>query len=310
MAWGCVRREQLVQERERPRRPELAVHAARVLAAHPAPRPRRLRAAVLTRVMPRSARRAPAPRPATPARASPAANRSAPARRTCVAVAPEPPTTTGASTPAARSAADRGRHRTGATTRRHGDHDRDEVVDRNRCVGERSRGVFAPSSDDVEAAPSNDVGGDRHRQRVVVALRRTDGDGAPSAPAAGAKRGPSRPTTRCAMAVAWCSSATVSSPASQRSPTRAIAGEITSTRTSSGLGARHESVLDDAATLRPRRWHTDGPRACARSPHETRPGRKRCGQPGPGAPAERVERSRVDRHSPPLRSASSRPVRT
>ena len=33
---GLVRREQLVQERARPRRPELAVHAARVLAAHPA----------------------------------------------------------------------------------------------------------------------------------------------------------------------------------------------------------------------------------------------------------------------------------
>ena len=36
---GLVRREQLVQERPRPRRPELAVHAARVLAAHPAPDP-------------------------------------------------------------------------------------------------------------------------------------------------------------------------------------------------------------------------------------------------------------------------------
>ncbi len=40
---GLVRREQLVQERTRPGRPELAVHAARVLAAHPRPRSRRLR---------------------------------------------------------------------------------------------------------------------------------------------------------------------------------------------------------------------------------------------------------------------------
>ena len=39
---GALVGEQLVQERERPRRPELAVHAARVLAAHPAPGPRRL----------------------------------------------------------------------------------------------------------------------------------------------------------------------------------------------------------------------------------------------------------------------------
>ncbi len=40
---GRVRREQLVQERARPRRAELAVHAARVLAAHQRARPRRLR---------------------------------------------------------------------------------------------------------------------------------------------------------------------------------------------------------------------------------------------------------------------------
>ena len=49
MAWGCVRREQLVQERHGPGRPELAVHPARVLAAHPRPRPRRLRAALTDR---------------------------------------------------------------------------------------------------------------------------------------------------------------------------------------------------------------------------------------------------------------------
>ena len=43
---GRVDREQLVQERERPRRPELAVPAARVLEAHPRGRPRRLRGRV------------------------------------------------------------------------------------------------------------------------------------------------------------------------------------------------------------------------------------------------------------------------
>ncbi len=45
---GLVRREQLVQERARPRRAELAVHAPRVLAAHAAPQPRRLRPLQLT----------------------------------------------------------------------------------------------------------------------------------------------------------------------------------------------------------------------------------------------------------------------
>ena len=43
MAWGWSDVQQLVQERTRPGRPELAVHAARVLAAHPRTRPRRLR---------------------------------------------------------------------------------------------------------------------------------------------------------------------------------------------------------------------------------------------------------------------------
>ena len=43
MAWGWSDVQQLVQERARPRRPELAVHPARVLATHARPRPRRLR---------------------------------------------------------------------------------------------------------------------------------------------------------------------------------------------------------------------------------------------------------------------------
>ena len=49
MAWGVVDGEQLVQERQRARRPELAVPAARVLEAHPRGRPGRLRLARLAR---------------------------------------------------------------------------------------------------------------------------------------------------------------------------------------------------------------------------------------------------------------------
>ena len=46
MAWGVSTVNSLVQERERPGRPELAVPAARVLEAHPRGRPRRLRGRV------------------------------------------------------------------------------------------------------------------------------------------------------------------------------------------------------------------------------------------------------------------------